>query len=124
MEGYPTITAVRNYLKRDGQIRIDLPDGYRVTDVKFQPDDPESISIDGRTVVIRVGHTMADISLSYAGSGHSGSIVFPQVQKLNNWNRLTFRAEAHGTNIFAFEIDENGVSRRADAYEIQQLTEQ
>jgi hypothetical protein len=122
MEGYPTPTAVRNFLYREGQIRIELPQGYEITDLKFDGDDLESIKIDGSSAVIRVGYTCAHIELAYAGSQGSGNIVFSEVKKFNNWNRLTFRATPAANQSFAFRIDENGVRRTAAQYAIEQQT--
>ncbi len=122
MEGYPTPTAVRNFLCREGQIRIELPQGHKITDLKFDGDDLESISIDGSSAVIRVGYTCAHIELAYSGSQGSGLIVFSEVKKFNNWNRLTFRASPAADLTFSFRIDENGVRRTAPQYGIEQQT--
>ena len=122
MEGYPTPIAVRNFLFREGQIRIELPQGHKITDLKFDGDDLESIRIDGNSAVIRVGYTCAHIELAYEGNQDSGLIVFGEVKKFNNWNRLTFQASPAADKSFAFRIDENGIRRTAAQYGIEQLT--
>ena len=55
-EGYPTWEAVRNYLIRDGQIQIVLPDGLKP--LAATCDDRESVvSIEGQTVMVRIGYS-------------------------------------------------------------------
>ncbi|OYV07013.1 MAG: hypothetical protein CFE26_03260 [Verrucomicrobiales bacterium VVV1] len=123
-EGYPTLAGVRNIFNRDGQIRIELPSGYSVTDVHFDGDGPCSTSITGNVATIRVGYTRATIDLGFATEGRKGHVLFGDVPKLNNWNRILFRAVAERNGQLSFHIDENGVSRDPGSYAINQATDQ
>lgn len=123
-EGYPTLAGVRNIFKRDGLIRIELPSGYSVSDVRFDGDGPYSSVISGNAATIRVGYTRATIDLGFTIEGRKGRVRFGDVPKLNNWNRLLFRAEAEANGRLSFHVDENGVTRDPGNYAINQTTEQ
>ena len=87
-EGYPTIAGVRNILCRDGQIRIELPSGYTVTDVHFDGDGPYSTAITANAATIRVGYTHVMIDIGFVTEGRKGRIQFGNVTKLNNWIQI------------------------------------
>ena len=123
-EGYPTLAGVRNIFNRDGQIRIELPSGYTVTDVQFDGDGPYSTSITGNAATIRVGYTRAMIDLGFSTEGRKGRVQFGDVPKVNNWNRILFRAEAEPNERLSFHVEENGVTRDPVSYAINQTTEQ
>ena len=123
-EGCPTLAGVRNFFNRDGQIRIELPRGYTVSDVQFDGDGPYSTAITGNAATIRVGYTRATIDLGFTTEGPKGRVRFGDVPKLNNWNRLLFRAEADANGRLSFRVDENGVTRDPGSYAINQTTEQ
>ena len=123
-EGYPTLAGVRNLINRDGQIRIELPSGYSVTDVHFDGDGPYSTSITGNVATIRVGYTRATIGLGFVTERRKGRVLFGDVPKLNNWNRILFRAVAERNGQLSFHIDENGVSRDPWDYVITQTAGQ
>ena len=122
MEGYPTPSAVRNFLIEDSQIRIDLPKGYKITDLQLSGDRPHSINIDGRSAIIRIGYTCVHIELTYTAPQGSGLIVFSEVKKLSPWHHLTFQAIPSADHAFDFKIDQNGVHRDASLYGIEQTT--
>lgn len=87
-EGYPTWEAVRNYLVRDGEIVVRLPEGLNV--VAARCDDPRgNVRVDGQTITTKIGHTWCRIAIQTEGDGRRETIVFSP-QKLNNWNRMLF----------------------------------
>ena len=87
-EGYPTREAVRNYLERDGEIVIRLPEGLEI--VSAQCDDVQGVvRIDGQTVTTKIGYTWCLISIVTKSGERTETILF-NPQKLNNWNRMMF----------------------------------
>jgi len=124
-EGYPTIEGVRNIFERDGQIRIELPSGYTVTDIQFDGDESYSTTIAGNVATIRVGYVGREMMiLKFMKEGRTGLIHFGEVSKLNNWNRLQFHAEEHADGGLYFQVYENGVSRDPKSYAIKQTIEE
>ena len=122
-EGYPTLAGVRNIFQRDGQIRIELPSGYTVTEVHFDGDGPYSTTITDNVATIRVGYTRASIDLGFTTEGRKGRVLLGDVPKLNNWNRILFRAATEPDGRLSFHVDENGVTRDPAHYAINQTTE-
>ena len=123
-EGYPTLAGVRNLFDRDGQIRIELPTGYTISDVQFDGyERPNSTAVTGNTAVIKVGYTSAMINFSFTTADRKGRIQFGEVRKLNNWNRLIFYGESDTNGRLSFQVEENGVTRDPVSYAIKQTTE-
>lgn len=122
-EGYPTLAGVRNIFNRDGQIRFELPSGFAISEVRFDGDGPYSTTVTGNVAIIRVGYTHAIIDLRYTTADRKGRIEFGEVRKLNNWNRLVFRAESEPSGRLSFHVDENGVTRDPASYAINETTE-
>lgn len=123
-EGYPTIAGVRNIFNRDGQICFELPSGFAISEVRFDGDGPYSTTITGNVATIKVGYTHAMIDLRYTTVDRKGRIEFGTVRKLNNWNRLEFRAEPEPSGRLSFYVNENGVTRDPAIYLIKNTTEQ
>ena len=115
-EGYPTLAASRNYVFRDGQIQVKLPEGCEITEMRYGDDAVDSITVEGNTGVIRVGYTMADLAIFYEHEGKSRRITMGEVRKMNNWNRLRFLGYWGDDNEISFRIKENGVSRDEGRY--------
>jgi len=87
-EGYPTWDAVRNYLVRDGEIVVHLPEGLKVVSARCD-DAGGHVQVDGQTVTTKIGYTWSTISIQTEVDGRPEIIAFSP-QKLNNWNRMLF----------------------------------
>ena len=86
-EGYPSWEAVRNYLIRDGEIRIVFPE--EVTP-KATKSSERVTSIVANEVVTKIGYGWPTIVIvAELPTGKERRYVFHS-QKLNNWNRIKF----------------------------------
>ena len=120
-EGYPTIAGVRNLFQRDGQIRIELPPNFQITNVEFEGEALESIKFGDNAAVIRVGYSIGYIRTDFINPhGKAEFLEFGEVRKFNNWNRITFCGKADAGGTITFEVDENGISRDSTRYRITQ----
>lgn len=100
-EGYPTIDGVRNLFQRDGQIRIELPPHFQITNVEFQGNGLESIKFIDNTTVIRVGYTIAFIRMDFIDpSGKAKSIQFEEIKKIQQLesHHLPWQSGSQRTN--------------------------
>ena len=107
-EGYPTWAAVRNYLVRDGEIVIIVPEGRQVVDA--QCDSSRDVRTEGRTVTTKVGYTWCTISIDLEGEGKPETIHFSP-QKLNNWSRMLFLPAMPNDPDSDFLKYENGIEK-------------
>ncbi len=106
-EGYPTWEAVRNILVRDGEIVITFPE--RVTPLAARCDDRDSsVSINGRSVITKIGYSWCVIEVDAARGGETITYTF-NPQKLNNWNRMRFEPVYPSNPNSSFKKFENGV---------------
>jgi hypothetical protein len=112
-EGYPSWEAVRNYLIRDGEIRIVFPDG--VTPISADCDHPEAkTSIEGQQVITKIGYSWASITVwAELSPGEKRQFLF-ETQKLNNWNRILFLPVDSENPNFNWAKIENGIEKGYD----------
>lgn len=106
-EGYPTWEAVRNYIVRDGEIVIRLPEDLKIVSARCD-DIKGSVRIDGQRVTTKIGYTWCTISLQTESDGRAETIRF-NPQKLNSWNRVIFipvNPRDHQSEFLKFE---NGI---------------
>ena len=108
-EGYPTWEAVRNYLVRDGEIVIRLPEGLKIVSARCD-DTNGRVRIDGQTVTTKIGYTWCTISIQAESDGRTETIHF-KPQKLNNWNRMIFVPVNPGDPKSEFSKFENGIEK-------------
>jgi len=103
-EGYPTLAGVRNIFQRDGQIRIELPPGYSISEVLVKGDKPDSIVIANNIATIRIGYSLSSVETRFETGGKKGAVRFGEIMKLNNWNRITFRSVVDQNGHLAFDV--------------------
>lgn len=106
-EGYPTWEAVRNYLEREGEIVIRLPEGLKIVSARCD-DINGNVRIDGQTVTTKIGYTWCTISIEIEVDARPEAIYF-NPQKLNNWNRMLFVPASPRDPYSAILKFENGV---------------
>lgn len=94
-EGFGNWVGVRNYLLRDGQIKVVLQGDKTVTGVTCS--DSEDTDIDGSTAIVKVGYTWCSTEVTYLDSTNEPKTVTFDTQKLNNWNRVSYIEQEDGT---------------------------
>lgn len=112
-EGYPSWEAVRNYLQRDGEIRITFPDGVQPLSASCEDEEPNSTSIQGNVVVTKIGYSWCLLEVM-ARTPEGETILYKfHPQKLNNWNRIHYLPENPADPHSPFRKLENGIEKEA-----------
>lgn len=106
-EGYPTWEAVRNFLIRDGEIVITLPEGIKAVSAKCD-DSGSSVSIQNETVTVKIGYTSCTISIDTEIDGMPRTLHF-KAQKFISWSKIQFVPDAPTDPHSEFTRIENGM---------------
>ena len=108
-EGYPTWSAVRNILMRDGEIVIELPNNVKILDAQCDHAGAK-ISVDGQVVTTKIGYSWCIIVLDVEIQGKEHTLRF-NPQKMNNWNRIRFEPVNPSDPFSEFIKFENGIEK-------------
>ena len=105
-EGYPRPQAMRNWLIKQGEIRIEFPPGS-VPDTVVCDDVMSDIVIEDDEVIVYVGYTWINVTVEL----EDGTKWNFEAQKLNDWNRILYVPKNADDLNEGFRMFENGVEK-------------